>query len=519
MTSGTKVLRYRKVTGGVMKKHTFIARMPNEPGALHIAAEVIMHEEGNINRIHFDQRIDPQTVFFEVTCTETSYARIREGLAGLGFLQDTLHPLHVLKFSLFLPNEPGALFAFLDHTTGSHANISSIDFDDRGRHPDRVTITLSLGKHEEDEWLLDRLKSRYRIEILEYDSTGEKLDDTVFYLRFAQQIREITGNTGDPFLFSFLADINHAVQELMNLGVDPKKIFESILLTGRTLQNTTAERFFADIQVIPLAADVRLICIQPPCGGNIYLIEAGDGCTMIDTGYGIYARDIAMLTGTLFPRCKERISRLIVTHADADHCGAGGVYGVPAELHPGTMDIIRAANRAYGSRSEALVLEEIYTGMINMFSDFSPPEEFSLFPLDAIGERGGFPVLVKTGIGGYEFEVLGGLGGHLHGQVYLYCHELGLLFTADTLMNLGHLSPERAAYNSLAVILITSVNVDRDLARTERGRLLDIARAGNGSSFKGRTGCLLCCGHGPVSVLSGENLVPYGPIDRYTPAG
>jgi glyoxylase-like metal-dependent hydrolase (beta-lactamase superfamily II) len=502
-----------------MKKYSFIARMPNEPGALHTAAEVIMHEGGNINRIHFDQRIDPQTVFFEVTCTEASYTRIREGLARLGYLQDTLGPLHVLKFSLFLPHEPGALFAFLNHTTGFHANISSIDFDDLGSHPDRVTITLSLGKHEEAEWLLDSLKSHYRIEILEYDSTGEKLDDTVFYLRFAQQIREITGSTGDPFLFSFLTDINHAVQELMNLGEDPKKIFESILLTGRTLKNTTAERFFADIQIIPLAPDSTLVCIQPPCGGNIYLIETRDGCTMIDTGYGIYARDIAILIGNLFPRCKGRISHLIITHADADHCGAGGVYGVPAELHPGTMDIIRAANRAHGSRSETLVLEEIYTGMINMFSDFRPPEEVSLFPIDPIGERGGFPVLAKTGIGAYEFEVLEGLGGHLHGQVYLYCHALGLLFTADTIINLGHLSPARAAYNSLAVILVTSVNVDRELAKTERDRLLNIARTGTGSFSQGRTGCLLCCGHGPVSVLSGETLVPYGSLDHYTPVG
>jgi RNA binding exosome subunit len=39
------------------------------------------------------------------------------------------------------------------------------------------------------ENLLDRLKSRYRLEILEYDTTGEKLDDTVFYVRFAQTVR------------------------------------------------------------------------------------------------------------------------------------------------------------------------------------------------------------------------------------------------------------------------------------------------------------------------------------------
>jgi len=85
--------------------------------------------------------------------------------------------------------------------------------------------------------------------------------------------------------------------------------------------------------------------------------------------------------------------------------------------------------------------------------------------------------------------------------------------------NLVYLSPEWAACNSLAVILVTSVNADRELAKTKRGRLLDVVRAGTGSFFQGRTGCLFFCGHGPVSVLSEETLIPYGSLDPYTPPG
>ncbi|NYT17106.1 MAG: MBL fold metallo-hydrolase [Methanomicrobiales archaeon] len=502
-----------------MAKYSFIARMPNDPGALHTAAAVVTREQGNINRVQFDQRIDPHTVFFEVTCPEESYARIEAGLAELGYLQDTLRPLHILKFSLHLPHEPGALCAFLDHTTSSRANISYIDFDDRGRHPDRVTITLSVEKSAAAERLLDTLKSRYRIEILEYDTTGKKLDDTVFYLRLAQQIRQIIGDSEDPFLFSFLGDINHAVQELMNLGEDPKKIFESFLLTGRTLTGTTGDRFFADIQTLPVAPDLTLHCIQPPCGGSIFLMEAPDGISMVDTGYGIYTRDVALLLDDLVPGWDRRISDLIITHADADHCGAGGAYDVPARLHPGTLEIIRAANRAYGSRSEASVLEEIYTTMINLFSRFNPPGQVAPFSTHPLGDRAGFPVIGTVDIGRYRFEVLEGLGGHLHGQVYLYCREIGVLFSADTIINFGYLTPDRAAYNTLAVILVTSVNVDSEVAKQERRRLLDLARESPGSCQGGRDSCLICCGHGPVSVLSGNELVPFGEIRHYTPRG
>ncbi len=56
-----------------MQKYSFVAHMPDEPGSLHRAAEIIKHYDGNINRIQFDRRIDPGTVFYEVTATEASY--------------------------------------------------------------------------------------------------------------------------------------------------------------------------------------------------------------------------------------------------------------------------------------------------------------------------------------------------------------------------------------------------------------------------------------------------------------
>lgn len=45
-------------------KLRFIARMPNRPGALQRAAKIIHKYEGNISRIHYDDRIDPHTAFF-----------------------------------------------------------------------------------------------------------------------------------------------------------------------------------------------------------------------------------------------------------------------------------------------------------------------------------------------------------------------------------------------------------------------------------------------------------------------
>jgi glyoxylase-like metal-dependent hydrolase (beta-lactamase superfamily II) len=379
-----------------------------------------------------------------------------------------------------------------------------------------VTVTLSLEESAAAEELLNALTSRYRIEIIEYDTAGKDLDHTVFYLRFAQQIREIVAEPEDRVLFPLIGDLNHAAQELMNLGQDPRTVFESILATGRTLRDTSGEGFHADVQVIPVAPGALLACIQPPAGGNVYLFGTAEECLVVDTGYGIYSRDIRRMMEQVMPGCGKKISGVVITHADADHCGAGGDYNVPVMMHPGTREIIRAANRAYGSRSESSVLEEIYTTMINLFSQFNPPASPCLFPTVPKAEVAGFPVIADLAIGGFCFRVLEGLGGHLHGQVYLYSPEIGLLFTADTVINFHHLSPDRTDYNTLAVNLVTSVNVDSAVAKKERQQLLDLARDTSGHFSGERTACLICGGHGPVSTLSGSELVPYGSVDRFS---
>jgi len=499
-----------------MKRYAFIIRVPDEPGALQKAAGIITRHGSNINRVQFDRRIDPVTVFFEVTAADDAYAQISRELEDIGYLQSSLKGLNFLRFTVELPHRTGALDEFLHDTTSCGANIAFIDFDDKGAHPDRVTISLHLGENGVVDRLLDQLKSRYRIGILEYDTTGRHLDETIFYLRFAQRIRSLIGDSEDQFLLRLLGDINHIAQELMNLGKDPHEIFDQVLTIGTTLGSTTGPGFYADIQRIPLNDTCHLTCVQPPCGGSIFLIETPDETVMVDTGYGIYFPDIAALLGCTHPGGMNRLSRILITHADADHCGAGGSYRVPSLMHHGTREIIREANRAYGSRSEASILEEVYTTLINLFSRFSPPEEVALFPGEPIGKEGIFPLISRITIRPLEFDVLEGLGGHQYGQIYLLCREAGVLFTGDTAINFGQITPDRAAYNSIAVFLVTTVNVDSGVAKTERQALLNIAAGiDRERATRRERPCLICGGHGPVSVLSGKELVPFGEIGHY----
>jgi glyoxylase-like metal-dependent hydrolase (beta-lactamase superfamily II)/uncharacterized protein with ACT and thioredoxin-like domain len=504
-----------------MKQFSFIACMPDRPGSLHTAAEIITRYEGNINRIQYDRRIDRHIVFFELTAVSEAYDKIREELEKIGYLQTSLQPIAFLKFHVYLPNCPGALFDFLNYITSAEANITYLDFDERGKHPERLVVGLSIENTCLIDALLNQLKSKYRLEILEYDTTGEKLDDTVFYLRLAQKLRLFIGNTEDAFLMRFLHDINHIAQELSNLQKDPIEVFENILKVGDCLNRTTGDNFFADVQRIRIKDGIDLFSFQPPCGGNIYLFDTTHERVMIDTGYGIYYQDVVNMLQHYGLGDLSRLKRIYITHADADHIGAAGFFPAPSYLNNETLLITRETSRAYGSSNEGCILEEVYTKIINLFSRFTPPTNIVLFPeipkwSGRAEKRGDFPIVARFKIGNLNFEALEGLGGHMHGEIFFLCPDEGLLFPQDALINFKSLSSERTEYNVLADYLMTSVNVDSKLAREERNALLSLVSEINEKLAEKGKRCLICCGHGSIAVLEGGKLVEYTISERYT---
>lgn len=495
-----------------MQRYYFVAKMPDEPGALHRAAEIVKRHGGNIDRIQYDKRIDPYTVFFEARCSDAEYLAMRTELEAIGYLQDQIITPSFLKFQVVLPNRSGALFDFLNFTSASRCNIAFLDFDDRGKHPERLTVSLTVEKGEQVDRLLEDLKSRYPLEILEYDTTGQHLDETVFYLRFAQDLRQLLGQAEDAFLLRLLSDVNHVVQELMNLGVDPKTSFSDILQSGKTLKSTSGDGFFADLQEVDLGA-AKLLCVQLPCGGNSYLLREGAEVTMIDTGFGIYYRDLDMLMEREGWGGMGLVRKALITHGDADHSGSAGVLNAEVWMHPDTVDVIRQSNRAYGSESEGSVLAEIYTKLINLFSAFSVDPSPSTFPRGDMGSRGDFNIIAKTEVAGMTCEVLEGFGGHTQGQVFYFLPEQLVLFTGDSLINFESLSADRRNFATLAKNLMTTVNVDSAKASKERKGLVGLIKELESSAADGRR-CLVCGGHGAISVLDGDRLVQHGAVRK-----
>ncbi len=488
--------------------------MPNEPGALHRAAEIIKRRGGNIDRMQYDRRIDPNVVFFEVRCDDTDFYLIKEELRDIGYLQTSLAAPPFLKFHVYLPNRAGALFELLKFTTTSKANIAFMDFDDKGQFPERLTVSLTAEDEGRIQWLLDELKSRYRLEIVEQDLSGRRLDDTLFYLRFAQELRAYIGPKEEEFLMRLLGEVNHTVQELEKLGMDPHKVFDSWLETARTLHASTGNGFSSAVQRFVLA-EAELHCFQMPCGGSVYVLRSGEDILMVDSAYGIYHDDIvAMLEWHGLGDAGHR-GRILVTHADVDHSGGAGGFDVPALLHAETLEILRTNNRALGSKMEGSVLEAVYTQMIDLFSKALPLKEVDALSTGTGMERQGLHVLREFEVGAVQMIVLEGLGGHLRGQIFAFSPSHHLLFTGDSLINFTSLTPERERYASLAKDLMTTVNVDSEKAAAERAALLAIARELDAEAQQGGDRCLVCCGHGAVSTLQGSKLALQGEVLKY----
>ena len=153
--------------------------------------------------------------------------------------------------------------------------------------------------------------------------------------------------------------------------------------------------------------------------------------------------------------------------------------------------------------------------MINLFSKFNTPKNIECLSAPNGTTRGIFSVIGTISIGNIELEILDGLSGHTAGQVFLYSRTHGLLFAADSVINFASLSKERADYSSLAAFLVTSVNVDSDSAKKERKGLLELAQETDTHLASYGRQCLICGGHGAVSVLEGGKLAVTGQIERY----
>ncbi len=301
-------------------------------------------------------------------------------------------------------------------------------------------------------------------------------------------------------------------------GISPEKYLELVKGIGDYLGANTGKNFTSDYQKIPLTANITFYSFQLPGGGNLNIFDAGeDGKMVLDTGYGCFFNDCDKMLEKVGVDGFFDTRVVICTHADADHCGAAGYFKMMPLMHPTCKAILDAGTRNYGSVNNLDLLEKFYTTSINTMSRMNVPDKVIECGTEPIGMRGLFPIIEKISFAGMEFEVWESLGGHIAGQLLLFEPNLGMLFTSDAFINFATLSKERADYCSIADSMIGSVNVDSEIARTERKELTRLAVELDAELKKNGKYLLICCGHGAVSKIDeNRNLVPASELIHYS---
>lgn len=174
---------------------------------------------------------------------------------------------------------------------------------------------------------------------------------------------------------------------------------------------------------------------------NIYLLEDGDGWTMVDAGFG--NQDTIDAWSALFdgPLKGFRITRLIVTHSHPDHVGLAGwiVERFNCPLYMSQVEYLQSVyhqNRATEERKSAQrrffrrhgMDESLTDQLLGRGQDYL--KQVSVLPASyrriSHGE--------EISIGERRFKVITG-GGHALDQVMLYCAADKLFLSADQVLS------------------------------------------------------------------------------------
>jgi len=483
-----------------LERKSFITSMPDKAGALLRASRIIANHGGNIVRASYNKAVDLRMLFLDVAASHDALDKIEKELFGIGYIKDRLAETRVIEVSVKIPDRPGAVLPVLETLNRHEINISYLNSSSGDEPYQDFKMGLLIEDPAMVKTLLDEISETYQINIIQCDSNEENLDNTVFYIRLANEMQRLLDLDTEKTM-RFISESNRILQMLQAEGENAAKVFDYIRRFAYFVSNYRGDNFIVNIEKLYPDNGLTLYSIQPRCGSTTYIFDTGEDLIFVDTGYAIYAREMQKVFLSILPDFETRHKKIYITHADVDHCGLLSKLG-DAEiiLNKKSADSLKRQMAGLPDYRENTELRFGYSRISQIISGYMPPDpsRFNVLDTDTPGEHKDFIKIGEMPVGKLVFDIFEGSGGHLGGEMIYVSKKAGIIFTGDLLVNIGEFSRETAEFNSLAPYLMKSVNIDSKKATEMRRQIIKFAddiSAANGKP------CMICGGHGPLSLL------------------
>lgn len=465
-------------------KKTFVTNMPDHIGAFLKASRCFSEFGINITRVSYNKAVDSHTLFIDADGEEQQMQKAAERLRDIGYLQNEEEDSRIILVGFHLEDRPGSVAGILELITHYNFNISYISSQENGTGYQFFKMGLYVDRADRLAEFLAQAEKLCEVRIIDYNYTEKIYDNSIFYNSYVNglvDVMQLPEHTKEELL----VNINLAMQTLDEQGLSPYKTFDSISKFADLLAACKGENFVPRITEHVITDKTKITLIEPDCGSNTAIIESDGERLFIDSGYACYKQEMLDIIYRLIPDFKKQSERVLITHADVDHCGLLGEFDQVLASQRSVESLRAEANKEAGFR-ERNHLHKPYINICKTLTEYEVVDPAKLCPL---WEKSGMNAAIEQigffRIGELCFEVYEGMGGHLPGEIVLIDFEHRIAFTGDVYINLSNQTPKQAEYNQYAPILMTSVDSDAALCSRERKAVLQRLGVGDWQIFGG----------------------------------
>lgn len=457
--------------------------MPNHIGAFLKASQCFAALGINITRVSYDKSVDSHMLFLDVEGTEAQIRQADAELEKIGYLQNNAGNSSIVLLEFRLKDVPGSVTDILELINAFNFNISYINSQENGTDYQLFKMGLYVEDPSRFTAFLEQAEQLCKVRVIDYNSSERAYDNSIFYSAYVRGLSQMLALT-DEQKHELLVSSNLAMQTLDEQGLSPYRTFDSISKFAELLSKSKGSRFLPRVTTHKITENTEIILIEPACGSNTAVIKSYGKILCIDSGYACYREEMLQELDSVIPGFSRIPKRLLLTHADVDHCGMMNDFDAVITSCNSARSLFCEACGDNGFR-EQNPLHRPYVNICKTLTSYATidPKKLQTPWQDIQNLRQPLTQIGFFDFGDLHFEVYEGKGGHLPGEVVLIDYNNNIAFTGDIYINTHGLTAEQAEYNQYAPILMTSVDTDPKLCAEERKAIMRRLGVGNWKIF------------------------------------